>query len=482
MDITTLGIFQNNCFINGIWCNAENNARVEVTNPATGAVISTVPSMGEIETIKAIQAADKAFQLFRKTTAKERADMLRRWQKLILDNVDAVAAIMTAEQGKPLEEARNEATFAATFVEWYAEEGKRAYGEIIPTTKTDRRYLVFKEPVGVCAAITPWNFPCSMITRKVAPAIAAGCTVVLKPSEATPFTALALAKLAEMAGFPAGVFNVVTGKPTGIGKAMCESSEVRKLSFTGSTAVGKRLYAACADTVKKISLELGGNAPFIVFEDADIVKAAKAAVTSRFRNAGQTCVCANRIIVHESVHDAFMKELVTNVSLLKTGNGMIAGNTQGPLINLAAITKVESLLSDAVTAGAKIIHGGKRVADSLFFEPTIISGVRPEMRIACEEIFGPVASVLTFKTDDEAIQMANNTPYGLAAYFFTNSMPRIIKVAEALEYGIVGANEGLLSTEVAPFGGYKESGVGRECGHQGLEEYLETKYVCLGGL
>ncbi len=480
--ISNKALIRDKAFINGSWIGS-NNPPVNVTNPADGLNFATVASLDAADVLKAIEAADTAFKQWRRTTAKERAAYLWRWYDLILANQEDIAKIMTVEQGKPLTESRAEVAFSAAFIEWYAEEARRAYGDIIPTTANDRRIMVLREPIGVVGAITPWNFPCSMITRKVAPALAAGCTVVLKPSEETPLTALALAYLAEQAGVPAGVFNVVTGKASVIGAVMMESDVVRKISFTGSTEVGKQLYAQSAMTVKKLSLELGGNAPFIVFSDADIKRAAKAAAVSRFRNSGQTCVCANRILVQANVHDKFIEALTVEIAAFKTGNGLESGINQGPLINQLAVTKVENLVERAVKSGADLISGGHKISGSgSFYQPTIISNVTPEMDIATHEIFGPVAAVISFSDEHEALEMANNTPYGLAAYFFTEDYRRITRVSERLQYGMVGVNEGLISTEVAPFGGYKESGIGRECGREGLLGFMETKYVCLGGL
>jgi len=433
---------------------------------------------------QAIEAAHKRFQSWRKTTAKERSKLLRSWYNLILANQEDLAQLMTAEQGKPLAESRGEITYGANYVEWFSEEAKRAYGRVIPSQSTDRRLIVTKEPVGVCALITPWNFPNAMITRKVAPALAAGCTVVIKPPQLTPLSALALGLLAEEAGIPAGVINIITTKSSRpIGTEFTSNPLVRKVSFTGSTEVGKTLMAQCASTVKKVSLELGGNAPFIVFDDADLDAAIKGVMASKYRNTGQTCVCTNRILVQDSIHDLFVKKLVDATAALKVGNGLQEGNEQGPLIDENAVKGVEVLIADAVSKGAKVLTGGKRHAlGHTFFEPTVITDVTSQMRFSKEEIFGPVSTVFRFKTEAEAIHMANDTEFGLAAYFYSQNNARVWRVMEQLEYGMVGINEGILSTELAPFGGIKESGIGREGGIEGLEEYMETKYACVGGL
>ncbi len=471
-------------FVDGAWVAAASGASFAVTNPASGAEIGRVPDMGPADAEAAIAAADAAFPAWAAKTAKERAAILRKWYELILAAADDLAVLMTVEQGKPLAEAKGEVVYGASFVEWFAEEGKRVYGDIVPAHKTDVRILVLKQPIGVVAAITPWNFPVAMITRKVAPALAAGCTAVVKPAGDTPLCALALARLAERAGLPKGVFNVVTahrGAP--IGKVMCDSPLVRKLSFTGSTEVGKLLIRDCAATVKKVSMELGGNAPFIVFDDADLDAAVAGAMASKYRNAGQTCVCANRFLVQDGIYDAFAERLAAAVGALRIGDGLEPGVTQGPLINAAAVAKVEDLVADAVAKGAKTVCGGRRVeGDGTFYQPTILTGATPEMDIFAEEIFGPVAVLYRFSSADEAIALANKTRFGLAAYFYARDVGRIFRVAEALEYGIVGINEGIISTAEAPFGGVKESGLGREGSKYGIEDFLEIKYLCLGGI
>jgi len=477
-------LFRTDAYIDGIWTGADSGTRFKVTDPATGETLAEVADLTDLETRRAIEAAHRALPAWRSRTAKDRAQLLRKWFELIIGSQEDLAQLMTAEQGKPLAEARGEVAYGAAFIEWFAEEGKRAYGDVIPTHKKDSRILVFKQPIGVVAAVTPWNFPNAMITRKCAPALAAGCTVVIKPAEDTPLSALALAELAERAGIPAGVFNVVTtSKPAGVGAELTQNPLVRKFSFTGSTEVGKLLARQCTSTVKKVSLELGGNAPFIVFDDADLDAATDGAMLSKYRNMGQTCVCANRILVQDAVYDAFAARLAERVAKLKVGNGTEAGVTQGPLINRDAVGKVERLLKDAIGKGATIVTGGKRHAlGGTFFEPTIVTGVKPNMAFAREEIFGPVATLFRFKTEEEAIRMANDTEFGLAAYFYARDVGRIFRVSEALEYGIVGANEGIISTEVAPFGGVKESGIGREGSKYGIEDFLEIKYVALGGL
>jgi succinate-semialdehyde dehydrogenase/glutarate-semialdehyde dehydrogenase len=435
------------------------------------------------ETRRAIDTAARAFPGWRAKTAKERAAILRRWNDLMLANADDLARILTAEQGKPLAEAKGEITIGAAYIEWFAEEAKRVYGDVIPTFASDRRLVVVKEPVGVCAAITPWNFPSSMITRKVSPALAAGCTVVIKPAEATPFSAFALAELAHRAGFPPGVLNVITGDAPSIGGEMCANPIVRKLSFTGSTEVGRLLMRQVAPTIKKISLELGGNAPFIVFDDADLDAAAEGAIVSKYRNAGQTCVCANRFFVQEKVYDAFAEKLAAKVGALKVGRGTEPGVTQGPLINADAVAKVEEHLADATKRGATVAIGGKRHAlGGTFYEPTVLTRVTPDMQIFREETFGPVAPLIPFRDDAEVVELANRTEYGLASYFYSRDIGRIWRVAEALEYGMVGVNTGLVTTEVAPFGGVKQSGLGREGSKYGIEEFVEVKYVCFGGI
>ena len=477
------GLLRQSCYINGAWVAADSGEIFSVINPATGAPVATVPRCGAAETERAIHAAEQALKSWRQTTAAERSRILRRWFDLMMENQNDLAALMTAEQGKPLAESKGEIAYAAAYVEWFSEEAKRAYGEVIPSPFRDRQLVVLKEPVGVCAAITPWNFPSAMITRKVAPALAAACTIVLKPAEQTPLSALALAELAERAGVPAGVFSVVTGRASAIGGVMTASSIVRKLTFTGSTAIGQLLMQQCAGTVKKMSLELGGNAPFIVFDDANLDAAVEGALASKYRNAGQTCVCSNRFLVQAGIYDAFAGRLAQAVAQLKVGNGMEEGVTQGPLIDEAAVGKVEELVQDALGKGARIVTGGKRHAlGGTWFEPTILADLTPEMAVAKEEIFGPVAPLFRFTSEAEAIRMANDTEFGLAAYFYSQDHGRVWRVSRQLEYGMVGVNTGLISTEVAPFGGVKLSGIGREGSHHGLEEYMETKYLALGGL
>lgn len=483
MQLTDSNLFHQQAYINGAWRDAYSQAVLEVLNPADNTVLGTVPNLGPVETHEAILAANAAWPAWRSKTAKERATIMQQWFHLIMANQQDLAVLMTAEQGKPLAESKGEVAYGASFLEWFAEEAKRVYGDIIPHPQPGRRILVMKQPVGVVAAITPWNFPIAMITRKCAPALAVGCPVVIKPAESTPFSALALAELADRAGFPKGVINVVTGMPEAIGAELTANPLVRKLSFTGSTVIGKLLMQQCAATVKKISLELGGNAPFIVFEEADIEAALKGVIASKYRNTGQTCVCANRLLIQEGIYDEFAVKLAQAVKQLKVGDGLKGDTQQGPLINLAAVQKVETHISDAVAQGAKIICGGKRhVLGGTFFEPTVLTEVTATMRIAREETFGPVAPLFHFGTEEEAIALANDTPFGLAAYFYTRDLGRAWRVAEALEYGIVGVNEGLISTEVAPFGGMKESGLGREGSKYGIEEFLEIKYVCMGGL
>jgi len=471
-------------YIDGEWRGARSGARFAVRNPATGEVIAEIADLSEEDVREAIEAAHRAWGSWRAKTAKERAFLMRRWYELMMAAQEDLAQLMTAEQGKPLAESRGEIGYGASFLEWFAEEGKRIYGDVIPTNAPGRRIIVIKEPVGVVAAVTPWNFPNAMITRKVAPALAAGCPVVIKPAQLTPLSALALAELAHRAGIPKGVFNVVPStKSSRVGKELTENPLVRKFSFTGSTEVGKQLMRQCASTVKKISLELGGNAPFIVFDDADLDAAVKGAMASKFRNMGQTCVCANRFLVQDGVYDAFVEKLGRAVAGLKIGNGMMPGIEQGPLINMAAVEKVEELIGDATAKGAKIILGGKRhVLGGTFFEPTIIRDVGSDMAFAHEEIFGPVVTLFRFQEDADAIRIANDTEYGLAAYFYARDVGRIVRVMEGLEYGIIGVNEGIISTEVAPFGGMKESGIGREGSKYGIEGFLEIKYVALGGL
>jgi succinate-semialdehyde dehydrogenase/glutarate-semialdehyde dehydrogenase len=473
-------------WIDGQWVDADSGRVFAVTDPATGRKIVDVADMGVAETRRAIDAAARALPAWRARTAKDRAAVLRRWFDLVIAHTEDLALLMTTEQGKPLAEARGEVAYGASFIEWFAEEGKRAYGDVIPTTANDRRLLVVKQPIGVCAAITPWNFPIAMITRKVAPALAAGCTVVAKPAEATPLSALALVELANQAGIPPGVFNLVVADAAGapaIGLELCTNPIVRKVSFTGSTEVGRILLRQSADMVKKLSLELGGNAPFIVFDDADLDAAVEGALASKYRNAGQTCVCANRLYVQDSVYDAFAAKLADRVSQLKVGAGTEAGVMIGPLIETAAIEKVKSHVADALAKGARVLLGGKpHERGGLFFEPTVLTGVTSAMQVAREETFGPVAPLFRFKDEAEAIAMANDTEFGLAAYFYSRDIGRVFRVAEALESGMVCANSGLLSNEVSPFGGVKQSGLGREGSSYGLDEYLEIKYLCIAGL
>ncbi|GAB3629673.1 succinate-semialdehyde dehydrogenase [Pandoraea terrae] len=474
-------LLRQQAFVAGRWCDADNGATFEVRNPATGEVLGRVPEMGAAETRRAIEAANAAWGAWRRKTAKERSAILRRWYELMLANADDLATIMTLEQGKPLAEAKGEIGYAASFIEWFAEEGKRVAGDTLQTPLADKRLLVVKEPIGVCAAITPWNFPAAMITRKVGPALAAGCPMVLKPAESTPFSALALAVLAERAGVPAGVFSVVTGDARAIGGEMTGNPIVRKLTFTGSTEVGRLLMQQCAPTIKKLSLELGGNAPFIVFDDADLDAAVAGAMASKYRNAGQTCVCANRLYVQDGVYDAFAEKLAAAARGLKVGNGIEPGVEQGPLIDMAAVEKVEAHIADAVAKGGKVVTGGKRHAlGHTFFEPTVLTGATSDMKVAREETFGPLAPLFRFKTDDEVVAMANDTEFGLASYFYSRDIGRIWRVAEGLEYGIVGINTGIISNEVAPFGGVKQSGLGREGSHYGIDDYLVIKYLCMG--
>ena len=467
----------------GQWVAADSGETIPVTNPANGLVFAQVPLMGQIETKRAIVAAELAQKSWKTHTAAARSAILKRWFDLIILHTEDLAQLLTAEQGKPLAEAHGEVNYAASFIEWFSEEAKRVYGEVIPAPMTDRRLLVLKQPIGVTAAITPWNFPIAMITRKAAPALAAGCSMIIKPAEQTPLCAIALAVLAEEAGVPAGVLQVITGDARKIGAALCESPVVTKLSFTGSTEVGRILMRQCADTIKKLSLELGGNAPFIVFDDADLDAAVEGAMISKYRNAGQTCVCSNRLFVQDAVFDEFSKKLTAKVAQLKVGVGSDEGVTQGPLIDDAAIAKVESHVADALAKGATLMQGGKRHAlGGTFFEPTVLANVSADALIFSEETFGPVAPLFRFKTDDEVIELANRTEFGLASYFFSRDIGRIWRVAEALEYGMVGVNTGMISNEVAPFGGVKQSGLGREGSHHGIDEYLELKYVCMAGL
>jgi succinate-semialdehyde dehydrogenase/glutarate-semialdehyde dehydrogenase len=474
-------LLKNLCLIDGQWLAADDGSRIDVHNPATGEAVGHVPRMGEAETQRAIAAAERAFPLWKQQTAEARARLLHRWFELMMENQEDLALIMTSEQGKPLAESRGEIAYAASYVQWFAEEARRIYGSTVPAPWADKRIIVTKEPVGVCAAITPWNFPAAMITRKVAPALAAGCTIIVKPAQQTPLSALAMAELAQRAGIPEGVFSVITGSSRAIGGVLTASMAVRKLTFTGSTEVGRVLAEQCAPTLKKMSLELGGNAPFIVFDDADLDAAVEGAMASKYRNTGQTCVCANRLLVQDGVYDAFMARLKVAVQALKVGNGLEAGVGQGPLIDQAAVDKVEELVADAVKNGAEVVLGGKRHAlGGTFYEPTILAHATDRMRIAREEVFGPVAPVFRFKTEEEAIRMANDTEYGLAAYFYARDVGRVWRVGEALEYGMVGINSGIISTAVAPFGGVKQSGMGREGGAAGIEEYLSTKYLCMG--
>ncbi len=471
------------CYLNGQWQAADSGAAIDVTNPANGEKLGSIPRMGTDETRRAIEGANKALPAWRARTAKERSAILRRWFELIMANQADLAVIMTAEQGKPLAESRGEIAYAASFIEWFAEEGNRIYGDTIPGYAADKRIVVIKEPIGVCAAITPWNFPAAMITRKAGPALAAGCTMVVKPATATPFSALALAELGERAGIPAGVFSVITGSAAAIGNEMTSNPIVRKLTFTGSTEIGKQLMVQCAATVKKISLELGGNAPFIVFEDADLDAAVEGAIASKYRNTGQTCVCTNRLIVQDSVYDAFVTKLIAEVAKMGVGDGLTGEVQQGPLIDMAAVEKVEEHIADALSKGATIALGGKRhPLGGSFFEPTVITNVTSDMLVAREETFGPLAPIFRFSSDEEAVRMANDTEFGLASYFYSRDIGRVWRVAEALEYGMVGINTGLISTEVAPFGGMKESGIGREGSKYGIEEFIEVKYLCMGGV
>jgi len=476
-------LLRQQAFVGGAWCDADDGQTIAVTNPANGETVASVPHMGVAETKRAIDAANAAWPGWRKLPAKERAAILRRWSDLMLENADDLALLMTLEQGKPLAEAKGEVAYAASYFEWFGEEAKRVAGETLASPWPDKRIVVTKEPIGVCAAITPWNFPAAMITRKVAPALAAGCPIVLKPAELTPLSALALAVLAERAGVPKGVFSVVIGDSKAIGGEMTGNPLVRKLSFTGSTAVGRLLMEQCAPTVKKISLELGGNAPFIVFDDADLDAAVEGAIASKFRNAGQTCVCANRLYVQDGVYDEFARKLAVAVGKLKVGDGREEGVTQGPLIEEKAVRKIEQHIEDAQAKGAKLLLGGKRHAlGHSFFEPTVLTDVTSDMLVAHEETFGPLAPLFRFKTEDEVIAMANDTEFGLASYFYARDIGRVWRVAEAIESGMVGVNTGIISTEVAPFGGVKQSGLGREGSTYGMDDYLVVKYICMGGM
>ena len=481
MQLSDDRLFRQQCYINGEWLDADNGATLDVTNPANGNCLGQVPKMGSDETRRAIAAADAAWPAWRDKTAGERAAILRRWNDLMLEHQEDLAQIMTAEQGKPLAESRGEIVYGASFIEWFSEEAKRVYGDTIPGHQADKRIVVLKQPIGVCAAITPWNFPNAMITRKAGAALAAGCTMVIKPAKDTPYSALALCELAERAGIPAGVLNVVTGSAGAIGGEMSSNPTVRKLSFTGSTDIGRVLMAQTADTIKKVSMELGGNAPLIVFDDADLDAAVEGTLISKYRNTGQTCVCTNRILVQDSVYDEFADKLAAAIQKLKVGDGTEEGVTQGPLINIAAVDKMEEHISDAVAKGARIKVGGKRhELGGSFFQPTLLTDVTPEMLVARDETFGPLAPMFRFSTEEEAIQMANDTEFGLASYFYSEGLRRTWRVAEALEYGMVGINTGLISTSVAPFGGVKQSGVGREGSKYGLDDYLEIKYLCMG--
>ena len=476
-------LLREQAYIGGRWCDAESGATIEVNNPATGEILGRVPRMGANETWRAIEAAKDAFADWSRRPAKERSNLMRRWYDLIMANVDDLGALMTAEQGKPLAEAKGEVAYAASFIEWFAEEAKRVYGDTIPSPWQDRRLVVIKQPIGVCAAITPWNFPTAMIARKAGPALASGCTMLAKPAESTPFSALAIAVLAERAGIPAGVLNVLTGEAKEIGGEMTSNPDVRKITFTGSTEVGRLLIKQSAETIKKLSLELGGNAPFIVFDDADLDAAVEGAIISKYRNAGQTCVCANRLYVQAGVYDAFAEKLVAAVGKLKVGNGFDPEVLQGPLIDFAAVAKVEDHIQDAVAKGGRVLLGGKRHAlGQTFFEPTVLSEVTSQMKVAREETFGPLAPLFRFESDEEGIHMANDTEFGLASYFYSRDVGRAWRAAEALECGMVGINTGLISNEVAPFGGVKQSGLGREGSHYGMDEFLEIKYLCFGGL
>uniref|UniRef100_A6VSM4 Succinic semialdehyde dehydrogenase n=1 Tax=Marinomonas sp. (strain MWYL1) TaxID=400668 RepID=A6VSM4_MARMS len=483
LELKNKALLQTKCLINGEWVKSSEGSTLDVFNPANGELVATVATVGAAQTEQAIAAAEAAQKTWKKKTAKERAALLRRWHDLLMKNQEDLAQLMTAEQGKPLAESRGEIGYAASFIEWFAEEGKRIYGDMIPTYAPDRRILVMKEPVGVCAAITPWNFPAAMITRKAGPALAAGCTMVIKPASETPLSALAMGVLAIEAGIPAGVINIVVGKASVIAKTLTNSPVVRKLTFTGSTPIGKLLMKDCADTMKKVSLELGGNAPFVVFDDANIDDAVAGAMMSKYRNAGQTCVCANRIYVQAGVYDAFVEKFAAQVAAMKIGHGTESGVEQGPLINRAAVDKVEEHVQDAISKGGKVVTGGKHheLGDN-FYQPTVIANATQDMLFAKEETFGPLAPVFKFETEDDVISMANDTEYGLASYFYSRDIGRIFRVAEALESGLVGVNAGVIATEVAPFGGYKESGLGREGSKYGIDDYINTKYVCVAGL
>ena len=480
MQLNDQTLFREQAYVDGVWADADGGQTITVTNPATGAVIGSVPRMGTAETRRAIEAADRALPAWRALTAKDRAIRLRRWFELMMKNQEDLARLMTLEQGKPLVESRGEITYAASFIEWFAEEGKRVYGDIIPGHQPDKRVLVLKQPIGVTAAITPWNFPSAMITRKAGPALAAGCTMVLKPASQTPFSALALAELAERAGIPKGVLSVVTGSAGEVGGELTGNPIVRKLTFTGSTEIGSQLMAQCAKDIKKVSLELGGNAPFIVFDDADLDAAVDGALMSKYRNNGQTCVCANRLYIQDGVYDAFVAKLQAAVAKLRVGNGMDEGVTVGPMIDAKAIAKVEEHIADAVSKGARVVAGGKpHESGGLFFQPTILVDVPDNAAVAKEETFGPLAPLFRFRQEDDVVRRANDTEFGLAAYFYTRDLSRVFRVGEALEYGIVGVNTGIISSEAAPFGGVKASGVGREGSKYGIDDYVEIKYMCL---
>ena len=483
MQLSDNKLFRQQCYVNGDWIDADDGNTIDVTNPVDNSIIGTIPKLGSEETRRAIEGAEKAQRNWRQLTGKERSTILRNWYNLMMENQEDLAILMTIEQGKPLNESRGEILYAASFIEWFAEEGKRVYGDTIPGHQRDKRIVVLKEPIGVCAAITPWNFPSAMITRKAGPALAAGCSMVVKPATSTPYSALAMAELAERAGVPPGVLSVVTGGSSDIGGELTSNPIVRKLTFTGSTEVGRKLIEQCAGTIKKVSMELGGNAPFLVFDDADLDEAVEGAMASKYRNTGQTCVCANRILAQDGIYDEFTEKLADAVKNLKVGNGLEDGVTQGPLIDMAAVEKVEQHITDAVSKGAKIVVGGDRHSmGGTFFQPTLLVDVTPTMEVTREETFGPLAPIYRFNTDDEGIKLANDTEFGLAAYFYARDVNRIWKVAEELESGIVGINTGLISTEVAPFGGVKESGLGREGSHYGIEDFLELKYICMGGL
>jgi len=483
MQLKDAALLRQQAYIDGRWVDADDRATFEVRNPATGSLVGTVPKMGTAETRRAIEAANAAWPAWRAKPAKERAAILRKWFNLMMQNQEDLGVLMTSEQGKPLTESKGEVAAGASYVEWAAEECKRIYGETIPAPAADRRLVVIKQPIGVCGLITPWNFPNALVLRKLGPALAAGCTVALKPASATPFSTLALCELAERAGLPKGVLNVVTGSAVPIGNELATNPIVRKLSFTGSTEVGKHLMALCAGTVKKVSMELGGNAPFIVFDDADLDAAVEGALASKFRNSGQTCVCANRLYAQDGIYDRFAEKFAARVAAMKIGNGLEPGVMQGPMIDMKAVEKVEEHIADALAKGARVVTGGKRHAKGgTFFEPTVLADVKSNAKVAREETFGPLAPLFRFKTDDELIRLANDTEYGLASYFYSRDIGRIWRVAEALEYGIVGVNVGLVSNERSPFGGLKESGIGRESSKYGIEEYLEVKYICMGGI